>query len=164
MISVAVIVLVALVVVVASLMARYADTHIAAPTRPSVPSATPSDDDEIAFTSSDGSGTLRMVARTWVSGGSLKPVNGNYLRVEIEIVCTEGQFDYDPYNFQAFDQRGKLFEFAEEGAGRSMLELGTLTAGESVRGQLAFDIPRGDVTLLMSDELEQTVTALRVPD
>ncbi len=30
--------------------------------------------------------------------------------------------------------------------------------------RLAFDMPRGDATLLMSDESDQTVTALRVPD
>ena len=37
-------------------------------------------------------------------------------------------------------------------------------AGERVHGTLAFDMPRGDATLLMSDESDQTVTALRVPD
>jgi hypothetical protein len=33
-----------------------------------------------------------------------------------------------------------------------------------MRGTIAFDMPRGQVTLLMSDDSENTVTALRVPD
>ena len=63
--------------------------------------------------------------------------------------------DYDPYNFQAFDQSGQLFEMAVEGTGGRMLEVGTLSAGERVRGTIAFDMPRGDATLLMSDESER---------
>ena len=45
-----------------------------------------------------------------------------------------------------------------------MLSVGTLSAGERIRGTIAFDMPRGEVTLLMSDDSENTVTALKVPD
>ena len=41
---------------------------------------------------------------------------------------------------------------------------GTLSDGQQVSGTVAFDIPRGGVTLLMSDESSRTVTALKVPD
>ncbi len=53
---------------------------------------------------------------------------------------------------------------AAEGTGGRVLPVGTLTPGERVRGTIAFDMPRGEVTLLMSDDSENTVTALRVPD
>jgi len=45
-----------------------------------------------------------------------------------------------------------------------MLETGTLQAGERVRGTIAFDMPHSEATLLMSDDANQTVTALKVPD
>jgi hypothetical protein len=94
----------------------------------------------------------------------VRPVSGSYLRVEVELICTTGQVDYDPYHFQAFDRSGQLFEMAVEGTEGRVLPVGTLTAGERIRGTVAFDMPRGDVTLLMSDDSENTVTALKVPD
>lgn len=163
-VSLLAIVLVAVVVGAASLVARYADTHIASPVTSVAPAPAASRDDQIDFTSSTGSGTLIMLNRSWISGGTLSPTTGNYLRIQVELVCTSGTVDYDPYNFQAFDQGGRLFELSVEGAGDPLLEIGTLQAGERVSGTLAFDMPRGDATLLMSDESDQTVTALRVPD
>ncbi|HWJ53170.1 MAG TPA: DUF4352 domain-containing protein, partial [Propionibacteriaceae bacterium] len=106
-------------------------------------------------------GQLIMRTRSWVRDG--QPMFGTYLRVEVELVCTSGEVDYDPYNFQAFDRSGQLFEMASEGTAGRPLAVGTLRAGERIRGTIAFDMPRGDVTLLMSDDSEKTVTALKVP-
>jgi hypothetical protein len=92
------------------------------------------------------------------------PTSGSYLRVEVELTCTAGSVDYDPYNFQVFDQTGKLFETAIEGAGAAMLDTGTLHPGERISGTIAFDMPQSEATLLMSDDSNQTVTALKVPD
>ncbi len=169
-VSLLLIALVAGVVGVASMVARYGDTHVATPIPSVAPVQLPNRDDQIDFTSSTGSGKLIMINRSWISGGSGnpntgQPSSGSYLRVQVELVCASGTVYYDPYNFQAFDQSGRLFELAVEGAGSSpLLEIGTLHAGERVRGTLAFDMPRGEATLLMSDESDQTVTALRVPD
>ncbi len=169
-ISLLAIALVAAVVVGASLVARYADTHVATPIPIVAPAPVPNRDDQIDFTSSTGSGRLIMISRSWISSAATnpttgQPTTGSYLRIQVELICASGTVDYDPYNFQAFDQAGRLFELAVDGTGRSpLLEVGTLHAGERVRGTLAFDMPRGDATLLMSDESDQTVTALRVPD
>ena len=163
-ISILVIALVATVVAGASVFAYWGDTHVAAPTRPPVPPpAYTSAPDRVDFDSSEGSGQLIMRTRSWVSDTQVPPVSGQYLRVEIELICTEGQVDYDPYLFQAFDQSGELFEMAVEGAGERLLSIGTLSAGQQIRGAIAFDIPRGEVTLLMSDDSDNTVTTLRVP-
>jgi hypothetical protein len=120
--------------------------------------------DRIEFSTADGSGQLILLRHSWVAYGQVPPTSGSYLRVEVELTCDSGSVDYDPYNFQVFDQTGKLFETAIEGAGDSMLETGTLHAGERVRGTVAFDMPRSEATLLMSDDSNQTVTALKVPD
>jgi FlaG/FlaF family flagellin (archaellin) len=165
LITAGVILLVAIVVAVASFVAHFADTHVSAPvaSRQPVPQFS-AQGDRIQFTTTEGSGQLILLRHSWVSHGQVPPTSGSYLRVEVELTCDSGSVDYDPYNFQVFDQTGKLFETAIEGVGDSMLETGTLHAGERVRGTIAFDMPRSEATLLMSDDSNQTVTALKVPD
>jgi Domain of unknown function (DUF4352) len=164
-ISVAVIFVVAVVVAAASVVAHVADTQVRAPvnTRQPLPQVT-TQGDRIEFTTSEGSGQLILLRHSWLSSGQVPPTSGSYLRVEVELTCTAGSVDYDPYNFQVFDQTGRLFETAIEGAGNAVLETGTLYAGERVRGMIAFDMPHSEATLLMSDDSNQTVTALKVPD
>ena len=164
-ISVAVIFVVAVVVAAASVVAHFADTQVSAPVSSGqpIPQVT-ARGDRIEFTTSDGSGQLILLRHSWLASGQVPPTSGSYLRVEVELTCTRGVVDYDPYNFQVFDQTGRLFETAIEGAGDSMLETGTLHPGERVRGTIAFDMPQSEATLLMSDDSNQTVTALKVPD
>ena len=166
-ITIAVILLVAAVVAVASLVPSLEDTQVRAPaaSEQPVPQIT-AQGDRIEFTTSDGSGQLVLLRHSWLSTGQVPvpPTSGSYLRVEVELTCTAGSVDYDPYNFQVFDQTGRLFETALEGAGVAMLDTGTLQAGERVRGTIAFDMPHSEATLLMSDDSNQTVTALKVPD
>jgi Domain of unknown function (DUF4352) len=164
-ISLAVIFVVAVVVAAASLVAHFADTQVSAPvsSRKPIPQITVQGD-RIEFTTNDGSGQLILLRHSWLASGQVPPTSGSYLRVEVELICTRGAVDYDPYNFQVFDQTGRLFETAIEGAGDSMLETGTLNPGERVRGTIAFDMPHSEATLLMSDDSNQTVTALKVPD
>jgi hypothetical protein len=164
-ITVTVILLVAAVVAAASLVAHFADTQVRAPVarKQPVPQST-TQGDRIEFTTSEGSGQLVLLRHLWLSTGQVPPTSGSYLRVEVELICTAGSVDYDPYNFQVFDQAGRLFETAIEGAGDAMLETGTLRPGQRVRGTIAFDMPHSEATLLMSDDTNQTVTALKVPD
>ena len=164
-ISAGVILLVAIVVAAASFVAHFSDTHVSAPLRSMQPLPQVSaQGDRIEFSTTEGSGQLILHRHSWVAYGQVPPTSGSYLRVEVELICDSGSVDYDPYNFQVFDQTGQLFETAVEGAGDAMLETGTLHAGERVRGTVAFDMPRSEATLLMSDDSNQTVTALKVPD
>jgi hypothetical protein len=160
-----VIFMVALVVGVASYVAHVADTHVSAPvvSKQPVPQVS-AQGDRIEFTTSQGSGELILLRHSWVTYGQAPPTSGSYLRVEVELICDSGSVDYDPYNFQVFDETGRLFETAIEGAGDSMLETGTLHPGQRIRGTIAFDMPHSEATLLMSDDTNQTVTALKVPD
>jgi hypothetical protein len=164
LISVVLIAVVALIVLAASAIARYGDTHLVAPAqKPSIRSerSTPN---EIEFLTPNGRGRLILLSRNWRDTGREPPANGSYLQVEVRIVCTAGHLGYDPYNFQAFDHAGELFDVAEAGLSENVLGVGELFEGDSVDGYLAFDIPRGEVTLLMSDDTEESVTALKVPD
>lgn len=127
-------------------------------------SASPLHTDRMEFVSSDGDGVLRITGRRWTSVGVRPPTSGTYLHVEVELACTSGQVFYGPDNFSAFDAAGELFEVTPGGRWGTALGYGTLWAGETVRGTMAFDLPRGEVTLLMSDSSSRSVTALKIPD
>ena len=157
---------VAVVVTVASVVAAREDVRQATP-RP-VPSvaASPTDlgDGRIEFTTSAGSGVLEITDHGWDSDGSDTDEPGSLLTVAIRISCASGVLRYGPDSFQAFDRSGTLFGPEMVADSSTALPLGTLSAGQEVTGTVAFDIPRGGVTLLMTDESSRTVTALRVPD
>ena len=163
--SVSLIVVVALVVLAATAVARYRDTHVATPAPVTVPSiqADPPSRGQIEFTTPEGTGRLVLLSRSWRETAREQPLNGSYLVVEVKILCTAGHVGYDPYNFQAFDHTGELFDVVDAGVSRQVLGVGELSEGQSTRGFLAFDIPRGEVTLLMSDDADQSITALKIP-
>lgn len=120
-------------------------------------------EDRISFGSARGAGQLTLLRRSWNPPGAQPSVGFAFLLLEVELMCREGEVDYSPYAFQAFDESGGLYDVAVSDSVAPGLGTGTLRPGESVRGFLAFDIPRGEVTLLMSVEDSQAVTALRVP-
>jgi hypothetical protein len=165
--------LVVAVVIAGTIVARYSDTHIAAPVVASPPapqtaasSAEPPagpDKDRIDFLTSEGTGQLILLDWSWSATGRMPPTSGDYLRVQVELVCSSGVVEYGPNYFQVFDNSGQLMEATTEGTDGPVLGMGTLEAGESVRGAVAFDLSRGEATLLLSDGLDQTVTALRIP-
>lgn len=164
MITALAVVLVALVVAVSSAAAHYSDTHIAAAAPADQPAPAPSvRPDRIDFVTSEGSGQLILLNWSWSQTGELPASSGTYLRVEVELVCATGVVDYSPLNFQAFDDAGRQVDVAADGIAGPELETGVLQAGQTVRGAVAFDMPRGGATLLMSDGVAQTVTALKIP-
>jgi hypothetical protein len=119
--------------------------------------------DAIDFTTHTGQGRLTIVSHTWEPARGETANPGSALQVQVELLCTSGTVEYDPFNFQAFDQAGNLFDIAAEEARGPILAAGILSPGERVRGFVAFAMPRGEVTLLMTDDAS-SVTALKVPD
>ena len=158
--------------VVGTALARYADTHVAAapPSRRSAlstPAAGTSGSstvstsaNQIDFSTRRGAGRLRLLDHDWArppsSSGTAR------LRIRLELVCTEGAVDYAPEYFSLFDADGKLVE-ASRASGADALSFGRLGPGERVRGSVAFNVRRGDVTLVMGDDVS-SVTALRLTD
>lgn len=166
LITAAVVLLIALVVLAATLVANRADRLVTGPSpqvRPSSPTSQVLDN-SIEFTAGEGSGRLVVLRHSWATTGIRPPKSGRYLRVEVELICTEGRLSYDPYVFQVFDANGILHGVAQYGDPTGQLVAGTLGADERVRGSVAFDLPRGDVTLLMTDDTNQAITALKISD
>lgn len=158
--------MVGLVVVLASVWAGQQDARQATPTpeEPSRPTtASPLPASEIEFTGDTGTGILRIVRHTWDPAGPTA-AGKSLLTLEVTVSCTSGTLRYGPDSFEAFDQDGGLFESSYDPDSSTALEFIRLTAGEEVSGTVTFEIPRGEVTLLLSDDLSRPVTALKVPD
>lgn len=165
-------ILTAVVVAVVALILVFStvrETEVEEPASSAPPTPTPtptslpsSSEDSIAFTSSEGSGRLTVVSSRWSSDGAVDPASGQYLQITLKISASEGRVSYGPEYFQVFDAQGELFRTSSGGVAQRPLEAGRLSAGESVTGVIAFDMPRGTVTLLMSNALMETVTALRI--
>ncbi|HEY5784672.1 MAG TPA: hypothetical protein VIT65_07840 [Microlunatus sp.] len=157
---------VALVVAIASVVAAREDVRQATPRPepPTVSNPTPAAQDRIEFTTNTGSGVLEIADHGWDSDGTDTDAPGSLLTVAVRISCTSGTLRYGPSSFQAFDRSGDLFDPVVMADSSTALDIGILSAGQQVTGTMAFDIPHGGVTLLMSDESSRTVTALRVPD
>jgi len=157
---------VAVVVTIASVVAAREDVRQATPRPDPTAAASPTSlgDDRIEFTTSTGTGVLEITDHGWDSDGSDTDEPGSLLTVAVRISCASGTVRYGPDSFQAFDRSGQLFAPEVVADSSTALPLGTLSAGQQVSGTVAFDIPRGGVTMLMTDESSRTVTALRVPD
>ncbi len=158
--------LVSLVVLASTLVANRADSQLTIPTPPVVAtrSTGPQRMDSIEFSSPTGTGKLVVLDHAWRSARSQRPVSGSFLQVQVELICLSGQIDYDPFYFQAFDATGELFDVTDAGSPAQLLETGRLGPNQRVRGSIAFDMPRGEVTLLLSDDSAASLTALKIPD
>ena len=156
---------VGLVVVIASVWAGHQDVQQAAPSpAPSrTISASPRPTNQIDFTTGTGSGVLTIVSHHWATDSSGSE-DETTLTLDVTVSCRSGTLRYGPDSFQAFDQHGQLFEASYDPDSTTALELAKLSAGQKVSGTVSFEIPRGDVTLLLSDDLSRTITALKVPD
>ena len=106
---------------------------------------------------------LILLSRSWRETGREPPTNGTYLLVEVKIICTSGHWA----TTHTISRR--LTTPVSCSMWRRPVSRVGHWASASFRGPdhawiLAFDIPRGDVTLLMSDDSDQSITALKIPD
>lgn len=163
--TVAAVLLVGLIVMVATVITAREDSRPVASRVASSPvSAAPNRADRMEFVTADADGVLIVARRIWSSSGARRPAFGSFLHIEVELVCRNGTLAYGPENFSAFDASGDLFDVSSGGRWGTPLGYGILLAGDSVRGTIAFDLPRGEVTLLMSDDSSSSVTAVKIPD
>lgn len=142
---------------------RQSAAPVAQPIAAGTPAAVPVRDRSIAVSTPEGAGRLVVLRHSWKSSPGARSSAYSRLTVEVQLTCSSGEIGYDPYAFQAFDATGQLFEVFDA-RGDNALDSGTLGPRQSVRGALVFDMPRGDVTLLMTDERAESVTALRISD
>lgn len=127
---------------------------------PAIASDPGGEPDAIEFTTQNGRGTLSVVDHTWLRRPSSTSIR---LRVLVEIRALDGMIEYDPaYFFAARDLTSPVR--AEDSFAHGDLDVGVLETGEAARGYLTFELPRGDVTLMMSSDTADWVTAIKIAD
>jgi hypothetical protein len=157
----AIIGVVAVVVIVATVAAQHHDAGVAQPKPSPTPSALPSTSSHsIVFNSREGSGRLTVLDHRWSRAG--RSAVRSRLRVSVEIHARQGTISYSPRYFETFDDSGTVFQATQPVGGNQRLGDGYLHPGDTVRGNIAFNMRRGDTTLVMSNALQESVTALRI--
>lgn len=147
-----VVAVVALVVATSSIVAWRSDQQQQqASTPPSAPATAPTPSGNgIDFDYSDGTGRLEIVDSRWTANG---------LEVEVRITVTKGEVQYGLYNFTAFDEQGTTIDPSTQEVPVPALGEGTVTAGHTTQGWLAFQVQRQDVTLLLVSQYGKAITA-----
>lgn len=110
-------------------------------------SATPS----IDYVSSEGTGRLTVTGARRSHGVT---------EVDVTLTASTG---YQSYLLSAYDDHGTPYEAAPERTSPPRLISGTLAAGETVQGHVAFACPSGPLWLVLHNDRGEAVAALQIP-
>ena len=75
-----------------------------------------------------------------------KPDKGVFLVLDVTVVCKEGTYSANPFNFKFVAKDGTASEIAITVAFKPQLDATDLSAGQKVTGKIAFDIPKSAIT------------------
>jgi len=75
-----------------------------------------------------------------------KPEHGVFLVLDVTVVCKQGTYDANPFNFKFVAQDGTVSEGAFTASFDPQLHATNLSAGQKVAGKIAFDIPPTAIT------------------
>jgi len=119
---------------------------------------------DVAFTSQDGAGVVRVTSAVWAADGEMSPGNGrSYLIVDLEFTATQGEVPVGSLYVDALDAEGRAHLFAFGPEIDQPLRSRQLPAGEAHNGQVGFELPRGQVELRILDGALRPVATLQIP-
>jgi len=75
-----------------------------------------------------------------------KPEHGVFLVLNVTVVCKEGTYSANPFNFKFVAKDGTVSEGAITGGFDPQMDLTDLAAGQKVAGKIVFDVPKAAVT------------------
>jgi methionine-rich copper-binding protein CopC len=75
-----------------------------------------------------------------------KPEKGVFLVVDVTVVCKEGTYSANPFNFKFVAKDGTASEGAFTASFKPALNATDLSAGQKVAGKIVFDIPKAALT------------------
>lgn len=103
----------------------------------------------LAFETSSATGVWEITDTQWST---------DHVVLTVHITATSGSFRY---SFYAYNNASMKLAYPDANS-TSTLKTGTLGAGQSVSGTLAFQITRGDGTLVLLDAMENQVSGLAI--
>lgn len=113
----------------------------------------------VAFTTPDGAGTVTVNGVTRSSAPDVfgqPPKHGAFLIVDLTLAVSRGSATANPFGFSAQDAQSFTYQ-AAAGVAQQDIDSSNLSAGQQVRGQIAFDVPPGPVTVSWRTPLGTTV-------
>ena len=100
---------------------------------------------------------IRRVPQTEQSYSDAVPTHGSWLVIDVAISSTTGELPYNPYDWTVSTPNGNVQDYdynvLEEDLGS-----GTVLPGRIVRGELAFDVPEGQLFIDYSLGFEVVTT------
>lgn len=109
-------------------------------------------------------GVRRYAWQSFATGAEASPPSTGYLVLEVVVNATSGRVQVNPLYFTLLTANGEVLETVLGADGNEpVLASRELNAPESVDGIVTFDTPREEVTVLVADELGNTVGEIRLP-
>ena len=71
-----------------------------------------------------------------------KPEHGVFVVLDVTVVCKEGTYSANPFNFKLVAKDGTVSEGAFTAGFKPALHVTELAAGQKVAGKIAFDVPK----------------------
>ncbi|MBK8459059.1 MAG: hypothetical protein IPL43_01600 [Micropruina sp.] len=118
----------------------------------------------VRFTGVSGTGTVTVVSAVWGTGGTLAPEEGNwYLTLELRFEGVSGQVVTGLLFTTVRDAQGESHPFAIGPTLTNGLPTRLLSKGQVSTGTVAFELPRGPVTVVILSEALEPVAEISLP-
>ncbi|WOP17760.1 hypothetical protein [Raineyella sp. LH-20] len=115
-----------------------------------VPTGLPSSGRWIDYESSEGTGRLAVTDHRRHDG---------LTEFDVVLAATSG---YQSYILLAYDDTGYRYLPESDLSGGQPMDSGVIAAGETLRGSIAFAAPTGPLTLVLRNDRDEAVAALRI--
>lgn len=119
----------------------------------------------VDFTTPQGAGTVTVNSSSRSSAPDVfgqPPQHGAFLIIDLTLSVRSGTATANPFGFTAQDAQSYTYQ-AAPGVAPQEIDSSDLTAGQSVRGQIAFDVPPGPVTVSWKTPLGDTIATWMIP-
>ncbi|WP_460740925.1 DUF4352 domain-containing protein [Mariniluteicoccus endophyticus] len=107
-------------------------------------------------------GEIIIHAVNYSNEGIIPPDNGSYLNLDVEFKSTSGSLRYGSSSFRARDEAGREYMMGIGSRATPRLSVGTLPAGQNVRGWVSLDTPRAPLNVLVTNDLMEPVAMIKV--
>lgn len=158
-ISGAILIAVVALVIAAMALTTYLDTRPRQPASSPAPAAStlpvPPNDKTVYFNSSEGRGELELLDQYWTDIGG-----ATYSMIQVRITSHRGNLTFW---LGMFDPGNAVVEASPQHSRQPTLIHGRVASGATRTGWAAFPMERGNTTLVMQNDLNESVIALRVP-
>ena len=90
---------------------------------------------------------------------TLPAERGEYVVADVTIKVARGSYDYNPFDFQGQSGNGQIWESTIPIGFDPALNAGTAAAGQTARGNVVFDVPRGPLQVQLTGDFGQSTAA-----